>query len=51
MSIDKLKTLVALEGINFNDYIDYKEGMSTHDVYQEVSNKLKELRAIEAPYK
>lgn len=43
--------LAVLEGINLNDYIEYKEGMDTYEVYQEVSNKLKELRAIEAPYK
>ena len=48
---EDIKTLVALEGINLNDYIDYKEGMCTYDVFRAVTDKLNELRAIEAPYK
>ena len=48
---DKINMLAALEGINLKDYIDYKEGMSTSEVFREITNKLKELRAIEAPYK
>ena len=42
--------LARLEGIDLSDYIDYRDDMSIHDIYNAISEKCNELMAAKAPY-